>query len=84
MLDRLFLEHPRSVGETYTQHFGVATGFGLRLIAGGIGCCIHGFLPFAFRTAGSDTVRTLNEVLVRKRDEARAHHGEVATIEYMI
>lgn len=84
MLDRLFLDHPRSVGESYGEHFGVATGFGMRLIAGGIGCVVHGFFPFAFKTTGSDTVRELNEVLVRKRDEARAHVSQSATIEYVI
>ena len=55
MFRRLFLDHPASVGETYFEHFGVATGFGAKMIVGGLGAVIHGVLPFAFKTTGSTT-----------------------------
>ena len=34
--NRLFKDHPESVGETYWQHFSMAMGFGLRMIGGGL------------------------------------------------
>lgn len=84
MIRRLFLDHPASVGESYAEHFGVATRFGLRLISGGVRCTIHGALPFLFRTAGSDTVSALHRELVAKRSAARAAQMQMATVEYVI
>jgi Family of unknown function (DUF6356) len=56
-----FTDHPHSVDETFVEHFFVATGFGTKMILGGIACCLHGFFPFAFTTTGSHTVRVLYE-----------------------
>jgi Family of unknown function (DUF6356) len=67
---RLFTDHPHSVGETYGQHFCFATGFGLRMIVGGIGAVLHGLLPFVFETTGSRTVLALNEVI---RESKKRH-----------
>ena len=84
MFRRLFLDHPQSVGESFTEHFGVATSFGFRLISGGVRCTIHGFLPFAFKTAGSDTVKELNDQLVAKRAAVGAALTQMTTVEYVI
>ncbi|WP_425228434.1 DUF6356 family protein [Sphingomonas sp.] len=84
MIRDLFLDHPASVGESFTEHFGVATRFGWRLTRGGLACMLHGFLPFAFKTAGSDTVRDLHAELVAKRAAARAAQTQMATVEYVI
>lgn len=59
MFDRTFLAHPRSVGESYAQHFRTAMGFGTAMVAGGIACMIHAILPNAFVRTGSDTVKRL-------------------------
>ena len=72
MFRRLFLDHPTSVGESFSEHFGVASRFGLRLVWGGARCTLHAFLPFLFKTAGSDTVAALHHELVTKRNAARA------------
>lgn len=79
-----FKDHPASVGESYWEHFGVATGFGARLVWGGLRCMLHGALPFIYTTAGSDTVRALNAELVAKRDAARAAQGQLLTVDYII
>ena len=57
---QLFTAHPRSVGESYGQHFLFASSFGTRMIAGGLACFVHGFLPFLFVRTGSKTVLTLH------------------------
>lgn len=84
MLRRLFLDHPKSVGESYTEHFGVASRFGMKMMWGGARCTLHAVLPFLFRTAGSDTVSALHAELVLKRNAARAAQTQMTTVEYVI
>jgi hypothetical protein len=63
MLRRMFLDHPRSVGESYAQHAGFAFAVGLRMIGAGLACLLHGLLPFLFVRTGSQCIRELNECL---------------------
>ncbi|GAA4762553.1 hypothetical protein GCM10023219_03570 [Stakelama sediminis] len=84
MLHRLFLDHPQSVGESYGEHFGVASRFGARLVVGGLACMVHAVLPFAFKTSGSDTVKGLHEKLVRPRDVVRDARIQQTVIDYVI
>jgi hypothetical protein len=67
MLDKLFLEHPRSVDESYAQHFGVASSFGLRMILAGLACLVHGLVPGLFVRTGSDAIRELHDRMVTNR-----------------
>jgi hypothetical protein len=59
MIDRYFLSHPRSVGESYTEHAATAFGFGVRMIGGGVACMVHGIFPALFTRTGSNTVKSL-------------------------
>lgn len=71
-ITRLFAEHPATVGETYTEHMRVATGFGLSMIGAGLACLVHAVLPFAFVTRGSETIARLYERMVTSR-AAKVH-----------
>lgn len=62
-----FTDHPKDVGETYFEHFGVASGFGLRMMVGGFACMIHGIFPFLFVKTGSREVQHLHDIMVRNR-----------------
>jgi Family of unknown function (DUF6356) len=84
MIRRIFLDHPRTVGESYWEHFRVATGFGGAMIVGGVKAVLHGFFPNVFQTAGSDTVRKLHAILVEKRTAKRDAITEMNTVEWMI
>jgi hypothetical protein len=84
MFRKLFLDHPASVGESYTEHFGVAGRFGLKMVIGGTGCMLHALLPFVFKTRGSDTVRALHAEMVAKRSAVRAAQTQMTTVEYVI
>lgn len=84
MFRRLFLDHPASVGESYGEHFGVASRFGVTLIGAGLGCLVHAVLPAAFKTTGSRTVLRLNKQIVEKRAAAAADELQLRTVEYVI
>lgn len=65
-LKRLFTEHPRSVGETYFQHMGVALSFAFPLLRAGLAALVHAFLPFLCVTTASATVRRLHARMVSR------------------
>lgn len=66
-MNRLFTEHPQSVGETYVEHMGVAFGFGSRMVLAGLACLVHGLLPFLFVRTGSRTIGVLHDRMVANR-----------------
>lgn len=59
MIDRLFLQHPREVRESYFEHMGVATRFGFLMVRSGLACMVHGIVPALFTRTGSSTVKRL-------------------------
>jgi hypothetical protein len=61
LLERAFIEHPRSLGEGYWQHQQRAFGFGTQMIVGGIACVIHALIPGLFERTASMTVVRLTE-----------------------
>jgi hypothetical protein len=64
---RSFTEHPASVGESYGEHWGVAMGFGLRLLGASLACMIHAFLPSLFVRTGSQAIERLHDRMVLNR-----------------
>ena len=60
MIDRLFLHHPRDVGESYARHARAAGGFGLVLLAAGLAALVHAAVPALFARTASDTVKRLH------------------------
>ncbi|RYE01256.1 MAG: hypothetical protein EOP61_11760 [Sphingomonadales bacterium] len=59
MIDRFFLSHPRSVGESYAEHAATASRFGFSMIVGGVACVVHAIFPSVFPRTASDTVKKL-------------------------
>ena len=59
MLDRWFVSHPRSVGESYWEHAGVAARFGGTMVVGGLACLVHAIFPTLFTKTASDRVKQL-------------------------
>jgi uncharacterized protein DUF6356 len=75
---RSFTDHPASVGESYLEHLGRATGFGVRMVLAGLACLLHGLLPFMFQRTGSRAISELHERMVVSRRVTRhaaAVHG---------
>ncbi len=75
---RLFTAHPEAVGETYGGHFVVATGFGLRMVLGGLACLVHAVLPFAFVTTASRTIRELHDRMGKRGPATSVPTGETS------
>lgn len=74
MLRRLFTEHPASVEETYVEHLGVATSFGLSMILAGLACLVHAVLPFLFVKTGSRVIEGLyGRMVTSRRRHAPGH-----------
>jgi hypothetical protein len=67
VLQRLFLEHPQSVGETYLEHQRQAFGFAGTMLLGALACFVHGLVPSLFTRTGTQTVLRLHERLVIHR-----------------
>ena len=59
MLNRLFLDHPASVGESYGQHARFAFGFSLRLFGAALAALVHSVLPWMFEKTASRIVADL-------------------------
>jgi hypothetical protein len=74
----LFTRHPATVGETYGEHFLAATGFSLRMLAGGLACLVHAVLPFLFVKTGSDAIRALHDRMVVNRRRHPLPDGTLA------
>ena len=71
-----FTAHPRSVGETYGEHFAHAMGFSLALLRAALACAVHAVLPFAFEKTASDSITALHDRMVTNR--SRAGEGKPA------
>jgi len=71
MFTRLFLDHPRSVGESYLEHQRRALGFGLSLLVAALACLVHAIVPALFVRTGSDAVTRLHERMVVHRARLR-------------
>lgn len=64
---RLFLDHPRSVGESYLEHQRHAFGFGISLLGAALACLVHALIPALFVRTGSSTVARLHDRMILHR-----------------
>lgn len=88
MIDRLFLAHPRSVDESFPQHWLIANRFGWQMIAAGLGCVIHGFIPALFTRTGNNVVKKLYAEMKNRqpalRNQPAAFNDQHWVIDYEI
>ena len=65
--DRLFFEHPRSLGMSWAGHGVGALAIGLRLVGAGVACLIHAVIPGVFtQTAGKTVTQMYDHMAQRK------------------
>ena len=61
MIARLFLNHPRSVNETYLQHMGFAAWFASKLFTAAFAAAVHAVFPSCFEKTASGIIAELYE-----------------------
>jgi hypothetical protein len=66
-LQRIFTEHPASVGETYWGHLLRASWFGGKMLLGAGACFVHAVFPFLFVKTGSQAITQLHAAMVMNR-----------------
>ena len=70
MFARLFIDHPRTVNESYFEHMGASLAVAGRLAAAASKCVVHALVPGLCKTAGSDAILKLyREVSPRRFDQ---------------
>ena len=70
MFERLFIDHPRAVGEGYFEHMHAAFTVGGRMALAAAKCFVHGIVPGLCKTAGSDAILKLHgEISPRRFDQ---------------
>jgi hypothetical protein len=88
MIHRIFLAHPRSVGESYPEHAATAARFGATMMIGGAACLIHALVPALFPRSASDRVKRLYAQMVARQpafaSRRPAFHEPEWQIEYEI
>jgi Family of unknown function (DUF6356) len=84
MFNRLFVDHPKSVDESYAEHFIVAGRFGVTMIWGGLCALVHAVVPGWCITTGSETIRRLNEIMVIQRRAKGQDVNQMLTVDWVI
>ena len=56
MISKVFLDHPRSVDETFGQHFIFAFGFSMTLFIAAFAALLHAFIPVACEKTASTMI----------------------------
>lgn len=67
VVQRLFVEHPRSLGMSWAQHGIGAIAIGATLVGAGAACLVHAIVPGWFtQTAGKTVARMYDHIQSRK------------------
>ena len=67
MFDRLFHEHPKSLGMSWAGHGVGALKIGARMIGAGAACIVHAVVPGLFTETAGRTVVDLHEHMTRRK-----------------
>lgn len=71
--DRLFAEHPRSLGIGYWAHMRGAVAIGASLLAAGLACIVHAVVPGLFTHRAGETVDRLHGHMRRRASGSASH-----------
>ena len=70
MIGRLFFDHPRSLGMSWSRHGAGAVAIGLKMIGGGLACLVHAVVPVLFTETAGRTVSGLHDYMARRKASA--------------
>ena len=67
MFARLFIDHPRAVGEGYFEHLRTSLGTAATLAAASAACVVHALVPGLCKTTGSTAILKLHAQVAPRR-----------------
>ena len=67
MADRLFLDHPRSLGMSWVGHGVGALAIGARLVGAGCACVIHAVIPGLFTQTAGKTITDMHAHMMKRK-----------------
>lgn len=71
LVHRLFVDHPRSLGMSWSEHGLGAVAIGATLVGAGAACLVHALVPGWFtQTAGKTVSRIYDHIQQRKANSA--------------
>ena len=70
MLVDWFTEHPRAIGESYSEHQRHALQFSGLLFRASLACFVHALVPAAFEQTASRCVMRLHDEMTRRAAKA--------------
>ena len=70
-MKNIFTKHPKSVDETYLQHFYHAMSFSCLLFSLSLKALVHALFPFCYETAVSNKIKSLSDEMQKRKDDAR-------------
>lgn len=65
--ERLFAEHPRSLGMSWAEHGAGAVRIAAELIGAGVACIVHAIVPGWFTQTAGRTVARMHEHMIQRR-----------------
>ena len=75
MFDRIFLDHPRSVDESYLEHMAFAARFSVTLLIASAAALVHALVPCCCERTASQVVATLYRRTHNRGVPAALHDG---------
>jgi hypothetical protein len=76
----VLLDHPRALGEGYWEHQRHALHFGSALLAAGLACIVHAWVPALFPRTGSTAVARLYSEMTALRRVGGTGHRPTDTL----
>ena len=67
LAERLFVEHPRTLGMSWAEHGAGAVVIGARMVGAGIACMVHAAVPGLFTQTAGKTVLSLHDHMMQRR-----------------
>jgi Family of unknown function (DUF6356) len=67
MANRLFLDHPRSLGMSWAGHGIGALAIGVRLVGAGLACLVHAVIPGVFTQTAGKTITDMYDHMAQRR-----------------
>ena len=79
-LDKLFAEHPKAIGETYTEHASHAAFIGSRMLLAGFACLVHALIPGLFVRTASNTVDAIIALMNKRETQSSSATDNAAAM----